>query len=352
MAVDAGLRIERVEAVADERQAVGGAPEADEPGGVAWQRDDLEPGDLVALVDGAGDGDRPAVPHPQQVREDGLGVGLELFEVEVAHAAVALGVLAVVGMAQDRHVEVGRDAAVVGMPVAEQDPRDAAQRRAGGGDGARHRLDPRVVEHHAVAVAYEVDVHRLAGEAAAHDPYAVGDGLGAGGDAPLDARGQVEGLGHARLGRGAQRGQRAELARELGAVHVGVDRRDAPVAHAHEVDALDVDPSAVGLEAQEAARPGEGGVGAPADRRPVVLGHDVEDVEAPVREGVEELGEERDHLVAADRAGHAVDLDGRVGRVVALLGVALGAPERLEVLAHDALRLGHRLTLRIRWGRR
>ena len=64
-------------------------------------------------------------------------------------------------------------------------------------------------------------------------------------------------------------------------------------------------------------------LGAPAHRRAVVLGDDVEDLEAPVGEGVEELGEERDHLVAADRAGHAVDLDGRVGGVVALLGVAL-----------------------------
>ena len=55
VAVAAGLRIERVEAVADQREAVGLAPQPDQAGRVAGQVDDLEAGDLVALGDGAGD---------------------------------------------------------------------------------------------------------------------------------------------------------------------------------------------------------------------------------------------------------------------------------------------------------
>ena len=87
-----------------------------------------------------------------------------------------------------------RDAAVVGVPVAEEHAGDAAQGGAGGRHGAGHRLDARVEQHHAVAVAHEVDVHRLAREAAAHDPDAVGHRLGAGRHAGLEARGHVEGL--------------------------------------------------------------------------------------------------------------------------------------------------------------
>ena len=334
--VAAALRVQRVEAVADQRQAVGGAPQPDEARRVSGQQDDLEARDVVALGHRVGDRDRAPVPHVEQEGEDRSGVRPELRVIEVVAAAVTFGVGAVVGVAQHRHVEEGRHPAMVGMAVAQQHARDPAQRGAGGGDRVGHRLDAGVEEHDPVAVAHEVDVHHLGREAAAHDPDAVGHRLGTGGHAALDARGQVEGLGHALLGGRALRRQGAELARELGAVHIGVDRADPPVADADEVDALEVDPRAVGLEAHEAAGSGEGRAGAPAHRHPIALGDGLEHREAPVGEGVEELGEEGDHLVAARRPEDAVDLHPRVRRVIALLGVALGAPHRLEVLARDA----------------
>ena len=70
--------IERVEAVADQREAVGLAPQADQARGVAGQVDDLEAGDVVALGDGVGDLHRAAVPHPQQDGKTGLAYGLSL----------------------------------------------------------------------------------------------------------------------------------------------------------------------------------------------------------------------------------------------------------------------------------
>ena len=262
------------------------------PGACPGSSDDLEAGDVVALGHRVGDRDRPPVPHVEQEGEDRLGVRPELRVIEVVAAAVTFGVGAIVGVAQHRHVEEGRHPAMVGMAVAEQDARDPAERGAGGRDGVGHRLDAGVEEHDPVAVAHEVDVHLLGREAAAHDPDAVGHGLGLGGQAAPDARAQVERLGHPLLGGRALRRQRAELARELGAVHVGVDGADPPVADADEVDALEVDPRTVGLEAHEAARPGEGRTGAPAHRHAVALGHGVEHLEAPVGERVEELGEE------------------------------------------------------------
>ena len=59
---------------------------------------------------------------------------LELREVEVVRAAVALGVGDLVRVAEDRHAETRRGAAVVGMPVPEH---DAVMPPSAGGDGAR-----------------------------------------------------------------------------------------------------------------------------------------------------------------------------------------------------------------------
>ena len=107
-----------------------------------------------------------------------LPIGFEPVEVEVVRAAVALGVGLLRRVAEHRHAERGRDAAVVGVAVAEHDARDPAELRARDARRVRHRLHAGVEQHHAVAVVDEVDVHRLAREAAAHEPDAVGDLLG------------------------------------------------------------------------------------------------------------------------------------------------------------------------------
>ena len=59
-------RVDQVDDVADQRDAVALAPEPDQAGRVAGEVEDAEAGDLVALGDGAGDLHRAAVPAPQQ----------------------------------------------------------------------------------------------------------------------------------------------------------------------------------------------------------------------------------------------------------------------------------------------
>ena len=53
---DAGEQVHVVEHVAEDQDAVGLAPEGDVAGGVAGGVEDLEAGDLVALVERAVDG--------------------------------------------------------------------------------------------------------------------------------------------------------------------------------------------------------------------------------------------------------------------------------------------------------
>ena len=98
-------------------------------------------------------------------------------DVEVVRAAVALGVGLVVGVDVDRDAEARRGAAVVGVGVAEHDAREPAELGAGEAIELVIALMPASNSEHAVAVADEVDVHRLQREAAAQQPDAVGDRL-------------------------------------------------------------------------------------------------------------------------------------------------------------------------------
>src|SRR5580692_6696091 len=66
---DAGLRIERVEAIRDEGEAVLGPVETDQSGRVTRQVQDAEASDLLSLLDVAGELQRAAVPPGQQPRQ-------------------------------------------------------------------------------------------------------------------------------------------------------------------------------------------------------------------------------------------------------------------------------------------
>jgi hypothetical protein len=114
------VHIGHVEAVGDEHHAVALAPEADQPGRVAGQVDDLEAREPVALADGADDMHRAAVPH-EAVRE-----GMEQAHVErqslrspVVPAAGALRLLDGVWVAEDVGVGTQRrcGAAVLVSPL-------------------------------------------------------------------------------------------------------------------------------------------------------------------------------------------------------------------------------------------
>ena len=95
----------------------------------------------------------------------------------------------------------------------------------------------------------------------------------------------VERGGHRPLDRRAGRGQGAELASEVGGVHVGVVALNAAVADGEHVASLDLDSGAVGVEPFEAGRAVEGADRAPADDRLVPLGDDLDDLQLEVREG-------------------------------------------------------------------
>ena len=89
-------------------------------------------------------------------------------------------------MAEDRHLQPRRRAAVVGVAVAEHDPLDAAERGGGGGRPATIALIPASNIVTRRPRPRSVDVHRLQREAAADEPDAVGDALGVVADrAPL-----------------------------------------------------------------------------------------------------------------------------------------------------------------------
>ena len=82
----------------------------------------------------------------------------------------------------------GRDAAVVGVAVAEHDPRDPAELRGGARDRAGHRCTPASNSSTPPPGSDQVHVHGLARQPAADDPDAVGDRLGPGGDQAREAR--------------------------------------------------------------------------------------------------------------------------------------------------------------------
>jgi hypothetical protein len=194
----AGLRIDRVEGVGHQREAIARPPQADQPRRVAGQVHHLEARDVVALADGPGDLHRPAVPEREHRPERRPAVHVQGVQLEVVRPAVALGVGDLVRMAVHRDVaQRRRDAAVVGVRVAEHDPRQPAELPGGQRDRARHLPDPRVEQQDAVAVADQVHVHGLR-HPAADDPDAVGDLLGAGGDEPREARTGADAWGHAR----------------------------------------------------------------------------------------------------------------------------------------------------------
>ena len=118
----------------------------------------------------------------------------------------------------------------------------------------RHRPDAGVEAHDAVTVPDQVDVHDLRGEASLHEPDAFGD---------IDhvrleqrarePRARVEGAGHAPLGAAVARRHQADLPRELRAVVIGVVSADQAVLDRQQVDSLQVDPGARGLDALERA---------------------------------------------------------------------------------------------------
>ena len=175
-------RVDHVDRVADQREAVALAPQPDQPRGVAGEVDHLEPRDLVALLHGVGDLHRAAVPVAQQPRIDAPAPphGYPV-DVEVVVAAVGLGVRDLVGVAQDRDPEPRRGAAVIGVAVAEHDPLQAAELGRRGRGALRHRLGPGVELGHPAVVLDEVDVHpatQIPGVA----PHAFGDPLRGGGE--------------------------------------------------------------------------------------------------------------------------------------------------------------------------
>ena len=98
--------------------------------------------------------------------------------MEVAPAAVALGVRAVGRVAEDRHAEAGRGAAVVGVGVAEHDAVDAAEaarppRRSPASSSAMPASNS-VTPPPSSSIRYTFIVAR---HAAAQQPHAVGDAL-------------------------------------------------------------------------------------------------------------------------------------------------------------------------------
>ena len=206
-------------------------------------------------------------------------------------------------MAEDRHAQPGRGAAVVGVRVAEHDPVEAAERAGRGRQAGDHRLDPGLEHRHAaLRILDQVDVHRLHREAAAHEPDALGDPLRiAAQRAPLELRLAVEGARHALLGGRARRRQHADLARERGAVGVGVLAHDLAVAQVEDVEPNEVEPREGRLDALERRRACERALARPVDGDLIAVGDDVLDLEAEVGHGAEELGPVGAHAVGPVR---------------------------------------------------
>ena len=222
-------------------------------------------------------------------------VRVELVEVEVVHAAVALGVGALVGVAR-RPARRAPGAAPRWSAWAWPSTTRVmpAQLRAGGGERVRHRLDAGVEREHAVAVAHEVDVHRLAREAAAHDPDAVGDRLrlaaAAGARAACAA---LKARRHPRARPASPRGgSSAELARDASCRR----RRRRCRRPARRATVTTSQPSSVERRAGRPRGPGSGRPGERAGHPPahgaaVVLGGRLEAPRTRVRDRGEQLAE-------------------------------------------------------------
>src|SRR5439155_6352757 len=155
-----GERVEHEDGVADDRQSVGSAPEADQTRGVSRQVQNLEASHRVSLADLAGDLQRPPVHVPQRAgRQRPHEWVADLREVEaVLEAAVSLRPSPLCGVAVDGRVELRGAATMVCVCVAQHDaPYPAALGtrtldRAGGADA------PRLEDGEAAVVLEQIDV--------------------------------------------------------------------------------------------------------------------------------------------------------------------------------------------------
>ena len=334
--VQAGAHVERVEDVGGQRDPVALAEQGDLPGRVAGQQHRAEAGHVVALLDGAGDRDRPAVPQLEQHRVDRTGVRRQQLELHVAEPAVALGLLALQRMAEDRRAaELVRRAAVVDVRVPEHDAVDPAEPARGGDDRAAHPAHAGVEDRDPAArVGDQVGVHPPR-DAAADAPHAVGDRLrGGAGEPPRAARLRVERAEHGGVGARALRRHEAELAREPEAVGERVVVHDQPVAHPQQVQAAQRHVLPRRRDALERARARERAGGAPAHRHAVVLRRDGLDAEREVGDRGEQVAEEgADAVRAVDArlADHVVD---PVGRPARHRGVHVARRQGVEVRRH------------------
>ena len=165
--------------------------------------DDLEARDLVALANRAGNVDGPAVPH--EAVHEAVGepdVVREQLGPPVVASTGALGLRYRIGMAE--HVrdrpKLGCGAAMVGVTVAQDDPRDPTEFRCRGGDCAGHCLLTCVEDDNAAGgmVLQQINV-RSPRHAAAQQPDALGDGLGRSTRHPTQARAAADGSGSCHL---------------------------------------------------------------------------------------------------------------------------------------------------------
>ena len=145
--------------------------------------------------------------------------------------------------------------------------------------------DAGVEDEDAVAVAHEVDVHRLAREAAADDPHAVGDLLRAARAWPRASRVfGVEGLVIALLGRASPAaGSTPSCGRSSSRRCRRRSRRSAPSWTTSTSTPSSVEPRAVGLEPLERAGPANVPVAAQRTAARLVLDGDGDDLAARSR---------------------------------------------------------------------
>jgi hypothetical protein len=117
------VHIVHVEAVGDERHAVALTPEADQPGCMAGQVDDLEARKLVTLANGAVDTHGSAVPHEAVCESvEQAHVERQSVRAPVVPAAGALRLLDGVGVAEGR--------TAVTAAIGASSPMSATLRRA------------------------------------------------------------------------------------------------------------------------------------------------------------------------------------------------------------------------------
>ena len=149
-----------------------------------------------------------------------------------------------------------RRAAVVAVGVAEDDALDAAEPGARRPQRAGHVRDAGVEHGHAAVVLDQVDVHRLRGQAAAHEPDARRRSARArrrGRSSRIRVRRLASSVSRASVAR-ARRRQEAELAGDVAAVEVGVVVDDLVVGDGDARRSPRSRSRAVGREALERAR--------------------------------------------------------------------------------------------------